>query len=356
MKRHELRYELPPELIARVPAEPRDASRLLVMGRSHAALHHHRFRDIPELLKPGDLLVTNNSRVVPARFFCNRSSGGRIEGLFLRESPDGWIVLLKPASRLRSGEIVQVIGSQPPCRLRLIARGARGEWRVVPIEPRNAATVLEQAGEVPLPPYIRASRRDDARAMLESADRERYQTVYAEVPGSVAAPTAGLHFTAEVLSKLADRKIRRACVTLHVGLGTFAPLDVDDLTQHKIHSETYCIPGDTIRAIRETKAAGGRVIAVGTTACRTLESLARRPEWAAAAPPADIVDETALFLYPPATFHIVDALITNFHLPESTLLALVMAFSSPERIRAAYAEAIRERYRFYSFGDAMLIH
>ena len=239
--------------------------------------------------------------------------------------------------------------------LKLMARGSRGEWRVVPLESRAAAAVLEQAGETPLPPYIRASRRDDQRPLLERTDQDRYQTVYAEIAGSVAAPTAGLHFSEDLLANIAKKRIRTANLSLHIGLGTFAPLDVEDLSQHRIHSERYRVPAETIAAIRETKHAGGRVVAIGTTACRTLESLARRPDWNSFNGTSEIADETSLFLYPPAEFRIVDALLTNFHLPESTLLALVMAFASPDRIRAAYAEAIRLRYRFYSYGDAMLI-
>jgi S-adenosylmethionine:tRNA ribosyltransferase-isomerase len=344
MRLEDLQYDLPEALIAQQPAEPRDSARLLVLNRATGTLEHRIFRDLPTLLDPGDTLVVNDTKVIPARFFCQRASGGKIEALFIEATRDGWEVLLKPSRRLSIGEALTC----PPSdvQLRLVAQGNRGAWLVQPEPSVDPLAWLPTVGAPPLPPYI---RRDTGPA---ASDTERYQTVYAETPGAVAAPTAGLHFTDELFQRLSDRGVARVPVTLHVGIGTFQPVEVDDLREHQMHAERYAVAPPTITALQATRAAGRRVVAVGTTSTRVLESLP---------PIAEIpTDHTAnasteIFIYPPYDFRNVDALITNFHLPGSTLIAMVMAFAGIENIRRAYAAAVAERYRFYSYGDAMLI-
>jgi S-adenosylmethionine:tRNA ribosyltransferase-isomerase len=334
-------YELPPDRIAQEPAADRDASRLLVVDRATGALRHHHFRDLPELLKPGDLLVLNDTRVLPARLVGRREkTGGKWEGLFLRETPDGlWELLAQTRGRPGAGEVIAV----EPGPLRLTLRGrAGGHWLAEPSPPGRPAELLAVSGQVPLPPYIRKGRAG-------AADRERYQTVYARADGSVAAPTAGLHFTPAVFDRLRARGIGWAHVTLHVGLGTFEPMKTREPAHHQMHSEWGEVPAATVEAVRACKARGRRVVAVGTTATRALESAARDGElnpWAG---------ETDIFIHPPYRFWVLDGLVTNFHLPRTTLLLLVAAFAGSELIEAAYAEAIRAGYRFYSYGDAMLV-
>jgi S-adenosylmethionine:tRNA ribosyltransferase-isomerase len=336
-----LDYDLPSHLIAQEPAADRDAARLLVVERVTGAFHHHHFRDLPDLLSPGDLLVLNDTRVLPARLVGRREkTGGKWEGLFLRETADGlWELLAQTRGHPAVGEVIAV--EPGPLKLRLRGR-AGGHWLAEPSPPGRPADLLAVSGQVPLPPYIRKGR-------AETADRDRYQTVYARADGSVAAPTAGLHFTPAVLDRLAARGIERTYVTLHVGLGTFEPIKTADPTQHKMHSEWGDVPAATVEAIRACKARGGRVIAVGTTATRALESAARGGElrpWSG---------ETDIFIHPPYRFRVIDGLVTNFHLPRTTLLLLVAALAGPELVRAAYAEAVRREYRFYSYGDAMLV-
>jgi S-adenosylmethionine:tRNA ribosyltransferase-isomerase len=336
-----LDYDLPPHLIAQEPAAERDQSRLLVSRRSTATLAHHVFADLPDLLNPGDLLVLNNSRVLPARLLGRRAdTGGKWEGLFLRQLPDGcWELLCQTRGRLREGETIRV--EPGPLRLELVGR-AGGHWLARPGEPGTPPELLERCGQVPLPPYVRKGRAG-------AADRERYQTVYADAAGSVAAPTAGLHFTPRLFERLEQRGIARAFVTLHVGPGTFRPIQTAEIAAHRMHSEWAELPAATVAAVAECRAKGGRVVAVGTTSVRVLETVARsgplRP-WAGA---------TDLFIYPPYEFRAVDALVTNFHLPRSTLLLLVGALAGPELLRRAYQTAIEQHYRFYSYGDAMLI-
>lgn len=345
MRRGELDYELPPELIAQHPCEPRDASRLLVLHRCDGRIEHRRFRDLPEYLRAGDVLVLNDTRVVPARLRARRATGGRVEVLFLRAEDGDWRVLLRAGGRLAVGESLRVEtgdGAAAGPALELVERLERGEWRVRPTQSEPAAEVLARFGETPLPPYI---ERGGAAGV---DDRERYQTVYAAAPGAVAAPTAGLHFTPGLLETLGAKGVRRAAVTLHVGAGTFQPIEADDLRQHVMHAEWYEVSEAAASAVSAARAAGARVVATGTTSLRVLESFGRGSVAAHSG-------WTRLFIYPPYTFRQVDALITNFHLPCSTLLALVMAFAGVETTRRAYAEAIRERYRFYSYGDAMLI-
>ena len=352
MRRSELTYVLPSELIAYQPIEPRDAARLMVVHRATGRIEHRRFCDIVDYFRRGDLVVLNNTKVVPARFFCRRASGGQIEGLFLRAENGEWRALLKPTARLRTGEHL-TLENAADTTLELLEHTHRGEWRVRPSGGADPFSVLARAGEVPLPPYIQTERRAHGAATLLANDATRYQTVYAERPGAVAAPTAGLHFTPELLEKLRLAGVARSFVTLHVGLGTFEPIQVDDLSGHRMHREWYEAPIATLQSVVEAKGHAARVFGVGTTACRVLESVARTP--AGFGQKDCCADWTELFLYPPATFHVVDALLTNFHLPESTLLALVMAFSSIDLIRHAYEAAIAEKYRFYSYGDAMLI-
>ncbi|MBN1553806.1 MAG: tRNA preQ1(34) S-adenosylmethionine ribosyltransferase-isomerase QueA [Phycisphaerae bacterium] len=345
-------YTLPERLIAQSPAEIRDASRLMVISRAAGQWRHGMFRDLPDLLRKDDLLVMNNTKVIPAKFACYRSSGGRLEGLFLHTQSDGsWEVLLRNAGRCQPGEILYFDTGKTQ-GLELLENQGEGQWRVVPNPPGPAEGILETVGVTPLPTYI---KRPDAKN--DPADRQRYQTVYAAHPGAVAAPTAGLHFTPDILNSLETRGIETVYVTLHVGLGTFAPVKSDDLTRHEMHSEYYVLNEQAAVKVAAAKSAGRRVVAVGTTSVRVLETVA-------AAHDGQVVARsgwTNLFLYPPAKFHVTDALLTNFHLPKSTLLMLVAAFCRPGRteglelLKTAYAEAIREEYRFFSYGDAMLI-
>jgi len=344
VRRDELDYDLPPERIAQAPATPRDASRLLVLHRATGRLEHRVFRDVGDYLAPGDCLVVNDSRVLPARFFARRAAGGRVEGLFLSEQDGVWRVLLRPSRRIRPGEVLHCAAEA--C-LRVVAPLGRGEWRVQPEPLAPPAALLARIGQTPLPPYIRRPEHPTAD------DAERYQTVYAQAPGSAAAPTAGLHFTPELLARLERSGVRRVAVTLHVGLGTFGAIDVEELAAHAMHAERFVAPKAALAAAADARRGGGAIVAVGTTSARVLESLPLtlgRDEVHAACEA-----ETRLFVYPPYAFRNVDRLITNFHLPGSTLLALVMALGGVDAVRAAYAEAIRAGYRFYSYGDAMLI-
>ncbi len=341
-------FELPGELIARVPLERRDASRLLVLDRTTGALQHRAFHELPTLLRPGDLLVVNESRVVPAKLQGVRTqTGGRWEGLFLREESVGmWRIIGHTRGKLQPGETITLQSQQPetaatPCELRLIERQAGGEWTVAPLEAAATLDLLQQFGSMPLPPYM--EREPNA------SDIERYQTTYARQPGAVAAPTAGLHFTPELFDQLRHSGVEIASVTLHVGLGTFRPVSVDRLSEHTMHAEWCELPQATVDAIQAARTRGGRVIAVGTTTVRTLESVAQLGSLRAWSGSTDI------FIRPPYSFQVVDQLITNFHLPKSTLLVLVSAFASRDQIRHAYQTAIEHQYRFYSYGDAMLI-
>ena len=352
----EFDYPLDPGCIAQQPAGQRDRSRLMALSRRTGRRGHHVFAELPSLLRPGDLMVMNDTRVIPARFFCRRRTGGKIEGLFLREqSPGRWRVLLRHAGRCRLGEAITLIGGDEVA-LELLESEGEGRWLVGVDPPRAAADVLAKAGRTPLPPYIRRSSDAAGPPGEEQADRRRYQTVYAARDGAIAAPTAGLHFTDAVLAELNRRGIAIARVTLHVGLGTFAPVKAELLADHQMHSEWYELPASSADALNAARADGRRVVAVGTTSVRVLETAAASVNAFAAR-----TGWTNLFLYPPAEFRAVDALVTNFHLPRSTLLMLVAAFCSPGGtagvglILEAYAEAARTGYRFYSYGDAMLI-
>ncbi len=349
MRRCELHFYLPPELIAQHAVEPRDAARLLVLDRATGQLAHRVFREIGDYLRPGDALVLNDTRVIPARFFCRRPTGRRLEALFLHDDESDWRVLLRGARRLRNGEQLLVEGADLTLEVR--QRCDRGEWLLRPHPPTPPHALLERVGLPPLPPYIR--RRSGRGGLPEPTDAARYQTVYAARPGAVAAPTAGLHFTPELLNRLEQSGVQFVRVTLHVGPGTFFPIEVDDLADHPMHAEWYEIGGGELARLRDVRAAGGRIVAVGTTSVRVLESLPTGALENAA--PRDVSGWTRLLIYPPYTFRHVDRLITNFHLPGTTLLALVMAFASPEQIRMAYQTAIAEHYRLFSYGDAMLI-
>lgn len=334
-------YELPEHLIAQEPAAARDDARLLVVRRAAGELEHRVFRDLPSLLRPGDLLVLNDTKVLPARLLGRReSTGGQWEALFLREHPDGaWELMTKTRGHPTSGEW---FAADSGLRLVLEGRTPDHRWLMRPEQSGSPAELLAQHGHVPLPPYIRRGRDTPG-------DRDRYQTVYAEAAGSVAAPTAGLHFTPGLLAALAAAGVGTARVTLHVGLGTFAPVKAGDPTKHAIHAEWCEVGAETVAAIEATKARGGRVIAVGTTTTRTLETAAR---------PAGLRPfrgETGLFIHPPFEFRVLDGLITNFHLPRTTLLLLTQAFAGSELLAKAYREAIEKGYRFYSYGDAMLV-
>lgn len=334
-------YNLPPEQIAQQPLEPRDASRLMVLDRRRDSLEHAHFRDLGRWLAPGDLLIFNDTRVIPARLFARKArTGGRVELLLLkRRAAQTWEALVRGRG-LRAGRMLEVEGTGGVRATVLEAYD--GPRRLVqfsqPITP-----LLEAAGHVPLPPYIHA----------ELADRERYQTVYARIPGSAAAPTAGLHFTPELIERLKADGVQTDFVTLHVGLDTFQPVDEADASQHRMHGEWCELRPATAARITATRQAGRRVVAVGTTSVRTLESAPPGQQ------PGELVGpmsgSTDLFIVPGYNFRVVDALVTNFHLPRSTLLMLVAAFAGRERILEAYAVAQREGYRFYSFGDAMLI-
>jgi S-adenosylmethionine:tRNA ribosyltransferase-isomerase len=336
LKTSDFDYNLPESYIAQTPVEPRDSSRLLVLHRDTDELEHRIFRDVSDYLRAGDLLVLNQTRVIPARIFARKETGGRVELLLLRRRDELTWEALVGGKGLRVGKLLKVEGG-PEAEVR---ENLDGSERLIkfsePIEP-----YFSKVGNVPLPPYIH-EKLDDP---------ERYQTVYAREPGSAAAPTAGLHFTPRLLEELQVKGVKFAYVTLHVGLDTFAPVTQDDPRAHKIHTEWCEVPVQTADAINETRERGGRVIAVGTTSVRTLETVANVAQ--GALPP--YVGPTSLFILPGYQFRVVDAMITNFHLPKSTLLMLVSAFVGREKILETYKTAIEEGYRFYSFGDAMLI-
>ncbi len=335
MKLSSFDFDLPPERIAQAPVSPRDSSRLLVVSRADGTLEDRTFRDLPGLLQAGDLLALNDSRVVPARIYGRRATGGRVELLFVGSEPGGARhALVRTNGSLRPGERLELEGSVAVTLLERPHQDA--VWRVQPDGDLDGA--LERAGHTPLPPYIQ-------RADTEQ-DRERYQAVYAREPGSAAAPTAGLHFTERLLAEVEAAGIGRAALTLHVGYGTFQPVQTERVEEHRMHAESFEVSEAAAAAIRERK---GKLVAVGTTSARVLESLAAAGGMRAAR------GRTDLYLYPGRPFHAVEALLTNFHLPRSSLFLLVCAFAGRERMLEAYRHAIEEEYRFYSYGDAMLI-
>ena len=338
MQKSDFYYELPDALIAQAPLAERSAARMLIVDGRRGAWEDARIRDLPSLLQPGDLLVLNDTRVLPARLQARKATGGAVELLLDRlvDAREGWFLAksskaLRPGMRLHlPGGAVATVEEKDGMEARL-SLSADAQW----------LPILEAEGSMPLPPYIRRAP--------EASDRERYQTIYAAHPGAVAAPTAGLHFDVQLLDALAARGVERTFVTLHVGAGTFLPVRSDDITEHPMHAETMEVSATTVAAVAAAKARGKRVIAVGTTACRALETAAQdgtlRP----------YTGETRLFIYPGKTFQVIDGLLTNFHLPESTLLMLVCAFAGMECMLAAYRHAVAEGYRFFSYGDAMLI-
>jgi S-adenosylmethionine:tRNA ribosyltransferase-isomerase len=350
-------YFLPPDLIAQEPVPQRDQSRLLVLRRATGALAHRRFCDLAEFLRPGDVLVLNDSRVIPARLRArNARSGGEFEILLLEENAvNDWWAMMRPGKRARVGtEIVlkSLAGLATDVRARVVETNAEGHRRLTFTGAADLLSLLDTVGEVPLPPYI-----ERAAPNLRAEDRERYQTIYARAAGSVAAPTAGLHFTGPLLEQLRTLGVEICHLTLHVGLGTFAPVKAESLDGHVMHEERFSVSRETAERINAARQSGRRVVAVGTTTVRVLESLAAGHEGSLA--PGE--GRTHIFIHPPFHFRVVDALVTNFHLPCSTLLMLVSAFAAPGEVRgrelmlSAYAEAIRQRYRFFSYGDAMLI-
>ena len=341
LKTHDFYYDLPEELIAQTPLERRDASRLMTLDRKTGEVTHRHFYDLVDLLQPGDCLVMNNSRVLPARLLGHREpTGGAVEVLLLKDQGSGvWECLTKPGRKTHTGTELSFGGGE----LTATVVGEKEDGnKLVQFHYKGIfLEVLERLGKMPLPPYIKE----------ELEDGERYQTVYSKVNGSAAAPTAGLHFTRELLDKLAAKGVKEAYITLHVGLGTFRPVKAEEITEHHMHSEFCMISRETADIINETKKNGGRVICVGTTSCRTIESWAGEDGTMTATG-----GWTNIFIYPGYRFKVMDALVTNFHLPESTLIMLVSAFASREKILNAYNIAVQERYRFFSFGDAMYIY
>ena len=348
-------YNLPPELIAQNPVVPRDSSQLLVVDSLYTGINkipsHHFFRDLSVILHPGDLLVMNDTKVIPARLYGRKSTGAQVEVLLLEEKQQNcWLALVKPGKRFKKGSEIVFEAKEDSLEVvkELVAtvletdEATGGRLLQFDVPPgMSLIQLLEVFGEVPLPPYITASE----------AESQQYQTVYAENPGAVAAPTAGLHFTPELLEKLQETGINRAFVTLHVGVGTFRPVEVKDVTTHEMHGEWIEVPAETVEKIRDTKAKGGRIIAVGTTAVRALEGAAK----AGGGELQPFCGETNLFIYPGYRWKVVQGLITNFHLPRSSLLMLVSALIGRKRLLNIYQQAIASQYRFYSFGDAMLI-
>lgn len=340
MKTSDFYYDLPPELIAQTPLADRSSSRLLVLGKESGNIEHKHFYDIEDMLSKGDCLVLNDTRVLPARLYgAKEGTGGKIEFLLLnRIDRDRWEVILKPGRKAKPG--AKFVFGDGLLKAEIIETVNDGN-RIVEFSYNGVfENILDQLGEMPLPPYITEKLQD----------KERYQTVYSKNDGSAAAPTAGLHFTNELLQRIAAKGVKIAYVTLHVGLGTFRPVKVDDVENHKMHSEFYIMSEETANIINKTKKSGGRVISVGTTSSRVLETIADDAGYVKAQ-----TGWTDIFIYPPYKFKTVDALITNFHLPESTLLMLVSSLAGSENIRKAYEEAVNERYRFFSFGDAMFI-
>ncbi|NUQ65656.1 MAG: tRNA preQ1(34) S-adenosylmethionine ribosyltransferase-isomerase QueA [Pirellulales bacterium] len=339
-------YELPKSLIAQTPLPRRADARLLLVDRQRNSLYHHHIRDLPDLLQPTDCLVLNDTRVVPARLVGYRTkTGGRWEGLYLETTPEGlWRVLGKTRGTLTTDETITLLdlNGVEDIQLQVGVKEPGGVWLVRPKTDEATFPLLHRVGRIPLPPYIR-------KGEMVEADREQYQTVFARTPGAVAAPTAGLHFTEALLRSLQERGMTLAWVTLHVGQGTFRPIEAGSLAEHPMHSEWAHVGPETVDAVEKCRSRGGRVVAIGTTVVRVLETAG------AGGRMRPFTGRTELFIRPPYRFHVIDALLTNFHLPRTTLLVLVRTFGGDELVMRAYAEAIREEYRFYSYGDAMLI-
>lgn len=342
----EFDYELPEELIAQLPADKRENSRMLVLNRDKHSISHNHFYDIVDLIEPNSLLVLNNTKVMPARLYGKKDTGAKIEIFLLKQlADDNWEVLIKPSKRVKNGTLITVSNELEVEVLKRLEED--GEWLVKLHYNGNVLDVLHRNGNIPLPPYIERKMQSED---IKKLDFERYQTVYAKDEGSVAAPTAGLHFTTEILQNLKDKGIEIAYVTLNVGLGTFRPVKCENVLEHKMHSETFEITQEAANAINKAKQCGKKIVAVGTTTVRTLETAyAKYGEIKACH------DHSELFIYPPYEFKVIDNLITNFHLPKSTLLMLVSALAGKDFIFEAYKEAIENRYRFFSYGDCMYI-
>jgi S-adenosylmethionine:tRNA ribosyltransferase-isomerase len=348
MKTEDLNYELPDELIAQTPAQQRKMSRLLVLDRKTGELSDRVFGDILACLRAGDCLVLNNTKVIPARFYARKTTGAKLEGLFLmEENPGQWQVLLKNSRKVRPGDTLELLDRalKPWGRVVAAETAHPGQWLLTPDRDLDALSAMEHIGFAPLPPYIKRQQQD----AHTPEDLQRYQTVYAKQAGAVAAPTAGLHFDRPLLEAVEAMGVRLAYVTLHVGIGTFRPVQTETLDEHPMHEERYEIGPEAAACINRTKELGNRVIAIGTTSVRTLESVAQNHRVRSEQ------GNTRLFIRPGYEFQIVDAMVTNFHLPKSTLLALVGAFAGMDRVMNAYRHAITQKYRFYSYGDAMFI-
>ncbi len=345
-------YELPKELVAQAPLNCREDARLLVVDRRQQTIEHRHVRDLPEIIGPADCLVLNDTKVIPARLVGYRTeTGGRWEGLFLDADEKGfWRVMGKTRGKLTAGESVTLVDADghDDARLRLVNKLDEGCWAVKPESHEDMLTLLERVGRVPLPPYIRKGEMVDA-------DRKSYQTIFARTPGAVAAPTAGLHFTERLLRKIKEQGTTLCRLTLHVGAGTFRPISSDVLSEHNMHSEWGCIDEETAQTINTCRQAGGRIVAVGTTSTRLLETAAQKNESGDGWELRPFSGHTDLFIRPPYSFRAVDVLMTNFHLPKTTLLILIRTFGGDDLIRRAYEEAVREEYRFYSYGDTMIV-
>lgn len=342
----EFDYELPKELIAQTPSDKRENSRMMVLNRREESIEHKRFYDIVDYFGENDVIVLNNTRVIPARLYGHKETGALLEVFLLKQiAGKTWQVLLNPSKRVKEDMIIKI---SDELSLKVLTREDQGKWLVEMFYDGNFYEILDRVGKIPLPPYIERSLTDD---QLKNLDYERYQTVYAQRRGSVAAPTAGLHFTSDILKKLENRGTQICYVTLNVGLGTFRPVKSENILEHKMDSEEYEISKETAKIITDGVKAGKKITAVGTTTVRTLETCMQKFDEI-----LEVIDDSTLFIYPGFKFRIVDRLLTNFHLPKSTLIMLVSAFAGKDFVFRAYNEAVREKYRFYSYGDCMLIN
>ncbi len=342
----EFDYSLPAELIAQTPSEKREDARMMVLDRRSETIEHRHFYDITDYFNENDVMVLNNTRVIPARMFGHKETGALLEVFLLKQiAGKTWQVLLNPSKRVREDMIIKI---SDELSLKVLTREDQGKWLVEMFYDGNFYEILDRVGKIPLPPYIERSMTDDR---LKELDYERYQTVYAQRRGSVAAPTAGLHFTEEILQKLKNKGVQICYVTLNVGLGTFRPVKTENILDHKMESEEYEISKETAEIITNARRAGKKITAVGTTTVRTLETCMKKFDEI-----LEVIDDSSLFIYPGFKFRAVDRLITNFHLPKSTLIMLVSAFAGKDFTFRAYEEAVREKYKFYSYGDCMLIN
>ncbi len=343
---NEYDYELPKELIAQVPSEKRENCRMMVLDRAKKSVEHKHFYDITDYFDENDVIVLNNTKVIPARLFGRKNTGAHIEVFLLKQISDKvWEVLINPSKRVKEESIIEI---SPDLYVKVLTRQNEGKWLVELHYDGNFYEILDKVGNIPLPPYIERTMTDE---QLKNLDYDRYQTVYAQREGSVAAPTAGLHFTEEILEKLKAKGVQICYVTLNVGLGTFRPVKVDNILEHKMDSEEFEISAETAKIINDAKKQGKKITAVGTTTVRTLETCAKKYGEV-----IETIDDSTLFIYPGFEFKVVDRLITNFHLPKSTLIMLVSAFAGKDFVFDSYAQAIKEQYKFYSYGDCMLIN